>query len=530
MADHPNDWWRGAVGYQIYLRSFADGDGDGVGDLIGVAGRLDHLANLGVDIVWITPCYPSPGADHGYDVSDYLEVDDLFGGRPALDAVVDGAHARGMRVILDLVPNHSSDQHPWFQQALADPSSPARDFYVWRDPAPDGGPPNNWRSHFGGPAWTLDPASGQYWLHLFLPEQPDLNWRNPAVREAFADILRTWFERGLDGFRIDVAHALVVDEAFRSNPEPDVPVDEANPRAAFDAIQHLHDLDQPEAPSLYAPLRAIADEFDAFLVGEVYLFTGEGVARYVEDGLLHHAFFFPALHTAWDPEAIGRVLHDGVAHGRGRFSWPLSSHDDDRAATRFGGGADGTERALAYFAFLSALPGIPFLYQGDELGLENGQVPATASADPITVRNDGAPGRDGSRTPIPWEPGHEFGFTTGTPWLGLGPNRSDTDTAAAQARDDRSPLERTRRLLATRRELRDVLASDDATWLAAPPHVLAIRRGDVVAAMNIGGPPATVDLGQPGTVVHTTDADGAGHTVGTTLHVPTDRTVLVRLG
>ena len=394
MVDrHADPWWHGAVGYQVYLRSFADGNGDGIGDLDGVRDRLPYLAELGVDLVWITPCYPSPGADHGYDVADYLDVDDLFGGLDALEAVVADAHARDMRVILDLVPNHSSDQHPWFRRALAEPTSPERDFYVWRDPAPDGGPPNNWRSHFGGSAWTLDDASGQYYLHLFLPEQPDLNWRNPAVRDAFADILRTWFERGLDGFRVDVAHSLIVDEDFRSNPEPETPLDESDPRAAFDAIEHLRDLDQPDAPALYAPLRAVADDHDALLIGEVYLPTGDRVARYVADGLLHQSFFFPALHTTWDADAITRALHDGVAHGRGRFSWPLSSHDDARAASRFGGGSDGTERALAFFAFLSALPGIPFLYQGDELGLENGEVPPAASADPITVRNAGAPGR-----------------------------------------------------------------------------------------------------------------------------------------
>ena len=263
-ATSTTPWWRDAVGYEVYIRSFADGDGDGVGDLHGLRDRLPHLADLGVDVVWITPCYPSPGFDHGYDVADYLDVDETFGGLDALQAVLDDAHALGMRVIMDIVPNHSSHHHPWFRAAVADPDSPHRDYYVWRDGDGDD-PPNNWMAHFGGPAWTRDPESGQWYLHLFLPEQPDLNWRNPEVRAEFAAILRTWFERGVDGFRIDVAHSLLVDPEFRDNPLPDPPPDWSDPRSAFDQIDHVHDLDQPEVTDVYHDASSDEDRVDVSL-------------------------------------------------------------------------------------------------------------------------------------------------------------------------------------------------------------------------------------------------------------------------
>lgn len=522
-------WWRDAVGYEVYLRSFADGDGDGVGDLHGLRDRLGYLADLGVDIVWITPCYPSPGFDHGYDVADYLDVDEQFGGMAALEAVIADAHELGMRVIMDLVPNHSSHRHPWFQAALADPDAPERDYYVWRE-GRDGGqrPPNNWISHFGGPAWTRDPSSGQWYLHLFLPEQPDLNWRNPQVQAEFERILQTWFDRGIDGFRIDVAHSLTVDEEFRDNPIPDPPPDWSNPRAAFEQVEHLYDLDQTDNVEIYRAWAKLAAEHDTLLLGEVYLPTGQKVARYVEDGLLHRAFFFPSLHTDWDHGQIAATLQDGITAGQGRFAWVMSSHDDPRAATRFGGGQVGTRRQLAYLAMLLALPGTPFLYQGDELGLTDGQLPAGAAADPISTRNDGAPGRDGSRTPMPWRDGPALGFTTGTPWLSPGTNHGPADTAEAQRGDPTSPLERTRALLATRRTCTTMLDADDVVWLQREAPVLAIQRGDVVAAINVAGPAATVALPTDGDLI-AASADGV-HLDGTTLHLPPDTTAWVRVG
>jgi alpha-glucosidase len=523
----PTPWWRGAVGYQVYLRSFADADGDGIGDLVGVRQRLPHLAELGVDIVWITPCYPSPGADHGYDVSDYTDVALVFGGMAALDAVLADAHAAGMRVVLDLVPNHSSNRHPWFQRAVHDPTSPERDYYVWRHGSSDH-PPNNWRSNFGGPAWTWEPSSEQWYLHRFLPEQPDLNWRNPAVHAEFDRILRFWFERGVDGFRIDVAHGLLVDEQFRDNPVAPMEVDDdVDPRGAFSIIEHVHDQDQPGVVDIYREWRRVAADHGAFLIGEVYLDDPAKVGRYVEDDALDAAFCFPALHTGWDAAAMRRALAPSVAAGRGRFAWPMSSHDDPRAGTRFGGGARGAERQLAYFTLLAALPGIPFLYQGDELGLENAVLPADQLADPVSVRHHGAPGRDGSRAPMLWEPGPGFGFTTGEPWLPFGSNRRPEHTVAAQTGVEGSILERTRRLLATRREATAMLAADDVEWLEVAPHVVGLRRGDMVVAVNVGGPDADLDLPRAAELVYTT-RPGASVS-GARLRLPTDVAVWCRL-
>jgi alpha-glucosidase len=519
-------WWAAAVGYQVYLRSFADGDGDGLGDLAGLDAHLDHLIRLGIDLVWITPFYPTPDHDHGYDVADHLDVDPRFGDLAAFDTAVATIHDAGLRILLDIVPNHTSDRHRWFQRAVADRDAPEHDYYVWVDGHAGDGPPNNWRSHFGGPAWTHRPEVGRWYLHRFLPEQPDLNWRNPAVFDRFVEILEFWFARGVDGFRIDVAHGLLVDEHLRSNPEPALEVDlDAEPRAAFDAIDHVHDLDQPGVPDLFRHWRRVADRHDALLLGEVYLAPATRVARYLDGDALHAAFYFPTLHTGWDAAAIRPVLVDGVKVGAGRFAWPLSSHDDPRAATRFGGGARGTRRALAYFALLAALPGMPFLFQGDELGLENGRVDHDHLSDPISVRHRGAPGRDGSRTPMPWEPGPAFGFTTGQPWLPLGDNRRDVDTVASQADDDASPLALTRRLLATRRTRTAMLATDAVRWHDLGDEVIGLTRGDVTVLTSFADAPATVSLPRPGAVVHTTAAGASAD--GSRLLLPPDATVWV---
>lgn len=264
------NWWDHAVGYEIYIRSFADGNGDGVGDFVGMVDKLDHLRWLGVDVLWITPFYESPMRDWGYDVADYTSIDKVYGSLDDFDAVVEKAHALDMRVIIDMVPNHTSDQHRWFQAALADPNSEFRDYYIWIDPPEDGSLPNNWVGYFGGPTWTLEPQSGQYYMHLFLPEQPDLNWRNPAVRAEFERILRFWLERGVDGFRIDVAQALIKDNDFRSNPELHPVGPDAERWEQWNAFDHQHDILQPEALAIYQSWNNIAAEYDALLLGETY--------------------------------------------------------------------------------------------------------------------------------------------------------------------------------------------------------------------------------------------------------------------
>jgi alpha-glucosidase len=515
-------WWQGAVGYEVYVRSFADHDGDGVGDLPGITERLAYLADLGIDVVWVTPFYPSPQADHGYDVADYLGVEPTFGTVDDAIGLIDRAHELGMKVVFDLVPNHTSSAHPWFLDARSSREAAHRDWYVWRDPAPDGGPPNNWVAHFGGPAWTFDETTGQYYLHLFLPEQPDLNWANPEVRAAFVDILETWFERGVDGFRIDVAHSLVKDQRFADNPVLVEVAPDAPPKERFEAFEHRYDLDQDGVLDVYREWNEVADAHDGVLLGEVYLLETDRLHRYVETGDgLHLAFAFAALHTAWDADEIRETLGELVEAGGERYAWPLGSHDDARAATRFGGGGIGATRARAYLTFLCGLPGVPFLYQGDELGLDDGELDSTSAQDPIAVRNPGAEGRDPVRTPMLWEPGPGYGFTTGTPWLPFGRNRRPEQAVAAQRGVEGSPLERTRELLHVRRELTALRASTRWAWSTDDGPVLAVHRvpgadqpeaREVVVALHVGtdadGAPAAIELPRPGRLAYAS-ADGA---------------------
>lgn len=487
-------WWRSSVGYEVYLRSFADGDGDGVGDLPGLHDRLDHLAWLGVDIVWVTPFYPSPMLDHGYDVADYCDVEPVFGTLDDLDRVVARCHELGMRLVIDLVPNHTSCEHQWFRQARSSRDSRFRDYYVWRDPAPDGGPPNNWISHFGGPAWTFDEATGQYWLHLFLPQQPDLNWENPAVADEFDGILRFWLERGVDGFRIDVAHALVKHPQLPDNPVAaeaarDALVDEAA------TLERCYDVDQPGVLDVYRRWRRVVEPYEGLLIGEVFLLDIDRLARYVrdQDGL-HLSFWFKPLHITWDPAAIRDVLEAAAAAAPGHLGWVQGSHDRARAVTRFGGGERGRARALAFATLLMGLPGVPFVYQGEELGLEDGVVPAAQAQDPVALRGGpGALSRDGCRTPLPWTPGPGYGFTTAEqPWLPYG-DRTDGDTVAVQRADAGSTVHRYRALVHLRRERGD-LHDAPLTWLYEKGPVVAYRRGETTVAANCGDLPRAVPL------------------------------------
>ena len=522
------------MGYEVYVRSFADSDGDGIGDLRGIRSHLDHLADLGVDVIWLTPVTPSPQRDHGYDVSDYLGVEPAYGTLEELQGLLDDAHALGLRVLMDLVPNHTSDLHPWFVDSRSSREAEHRDFYVWRDPAPDGGPPNNWVSHFGGPAWTLDEATGQYYMHLFLPEQPDLNWAEPRVRAAFETILTAWFERGVDGVRIDVAHSLVEDPAFRDNPLLETPVEEVDLErgtgAVFDRFAHVHDLDQPGVVEIYRDWRRIADAHDAVLLGEVFVLDPDKLRRYIADDALHASFAFAALKVPWSAERIHTELSSYLDACGDRLAWPLSSHDDPHAATRFGGGEVGARRTLAYLTLLAALPGVPFLYQGDELGLDDGVLPAGVAEDPIATRLEGVIGRDPQRTPMPWAPGPGFGFTTGTPWLPFGTNRDDRHTAAAQRGDPGSALERTRALLHLRRRLPALTGDAPLTWVVADGPVLALTRGEeVLVALHVGddGGPAELVLPEEALLVYATDP--ATTLIDGSLTLPEDAAVVVAL-
>jgi len=490
-------WWDSEVGYEVYLRSFADGNGDGVGDFPGLAAKLDYLAWLGVGIVWITPFYPSPMRDFGYDVADYVGVDPLFGTLDDFDACIAEAHRLGLRVLIDLVPNHTSDQHRWFHASRTDPDGSMRGYYHWRDPAVGGGPSNNWVSHFGGPAWSYDEGSQQYYLHLFLPEQPDLNWPNPDLVREFDGVLEFWLDREVDGFRVDVAQGLVKNMLMPDNPQRFPVTPEMSPRQVFGCYEHRYDLDQAGNTAIYRRWRAIAERYGAMLLGEVYLRDNNPnlVSRYVskQDGL-HRSFYFSPMHTPWEPSPMCSTFRDALDAAPRDFSWAPSCHDDPRAPTRLGGGELGRARALAYSVLLFALPGLPFLYQGDELGLEEADVPPEQRQDPVGSRNQNpADGRDGCRTPMPWAPGPAGGFTHGAePWLPIA--RSDDETVAVQRGDPGSILHKYRELLAVRRALGDLHACE-LEWLtdrSAP--VIGFRRGDCVCALNAADAPADLAL------------------------------------
>lgn len=495
-------WWHDAVGYEIYVRSFADSDGDGIGDLAGIIDRLEHLEALGVDVLWVTPFYPSPMADFGYDVADYTGVDPTFGDVADFERLTEAAHARGLRVVVDLVPNHCSSAHRWFREALADPNGPYRDYFLWRDPAPDGGYPNNWVGYFGGPAWTLDPDSGQYYLHMFLPQQPDLNWRNPAVLDEFDAILRTWLDRGVDGFRIDVAQAMVKDDELRDNPQLS-PLDaNADRWEQWDAFDHRHDVLQPGTRDVFARWRSITAEYDALLIGETYVLDPADLDRLLDGRGLHIGFWFKPMHIDWDPVQIRNTLEEviGGLSDPGKVGWVAASHDEVRPPTRFGGGDVGRARALAFSTLLFGLPGMPFLYQGEELGLLEGIVPEDRRADPVGA--DVTKSRDGCRTPMPWSPGVAFGFSTNPDtWLPHG-GRTDADTAAVQRAADDSWFARYAGLIATRRALPE-LRSGSVVWVDRPDkEVVAYRRGPFAVVANTADSRARV--GVAGEIVYAT--------------------------
>jgi alpha-glucosidase len=491
-------WWRDAVVYQIYVRSFADSNGDGVGDLPGITSRLPYLAQLGVDALWLTPFYQSPMADHGYDVADQCAVDPLFGTLEDADLLLETAHALGLRVIVDLVPNHSSDQHAWFQEALADPSSPMRERYLFR-PGRDGGPPNNWESVFGLSAWTQTP-DGAWYLHLFDTRQPDFDWRHPAVHEEWERILRFWLDRGADGFRIDVAHGLYKQAALDDNPPGLVP-----DGILFHASTMPNAWDQPEVLDVYRRWRQITEEYpDRVMVGEVFLSSVERVARFVGPDLLHQSFNFPLLAAPLDAsvwqELIAASLVAFELEGASP-TWVLSNHDVIRHATRYGGGDVGRARAKAATLTLLGLPGSPYLYQGEELGLEQDELPPVARQDPIWIRSDGAVlGRDGCRTPLPWtahQPGH--GFTDGQPWLPIG-SQAQTRSIEAESGEEGSHLSFYRQALDLRRGLHGAL-DREVRWRDSPAGSLCFARthregGEVLVALNTGTEPIALPPGR----------------------------------
>ena len=493
-------WWQTAVLYQVYPRSFLDTDGDGVGDLEGVRARLDYLRWLGVDAVWLSPIYRSPMADFGYDVSDHCDVDPVFGDLDRFDRLLDDAHARGLRVLLDWVPNHTSDRHPWFLESRSSTTSPKRDWYFWRE-GRNGNtePPNNWRAAFGGRAWTWDDRTQQWYLHLFLPQQPDLNWANPQVAEAMHGVLRFWLDRGVDGFRADVIHLIGKDPALPDQP-PDL--------AEIDLVGvHNH----PSAHPLLRRIRAVVDSYpgDRVMVGEVNLGSAALLAPYYGAGdELHMVFNFSLLWAPWDARHWAERILDSEAALTPTGAWPvwvLSNHDTSRHRTRYGGSED---RARVAATVLVTLRGTPFLYAGEELGLLDADIPERKRVDPG--------GRDGCRAPIPWDD-HPLHGWPAEPWLPWPPEPAIRNRSTLEA-DERSILHLYRRLLACRKESPALHAG---TWdlVDAPAGVLAYERragADVRRILaNFGD--EDVELDQPGwTVEMSSRAEVRGGTVRAT--------------
>jgi alpha-glucosidase len=475
-------WWqRGAI-YQIYPRSFADGDGDGVGDLRGITSRLDHLSELGTEAVWLSPIFSSPMADFGYDVSDYCDVDPTFGTLDDLDDLIAACHARGLKLVLDWVPNHSSDRHAWFEASRSSRDDPRRDWYVWRDPAPDGGPPNDWQSVFEacGAAWTLDEHTGQYYLHSFMPEQPDLNWDNPEVEAAMHDVLRFWLDRGVDGFRLDAIAKIAKDPLLRDHI----------------GAPRRHDEDWDTIHDRLRGIRRVVDEYtDRMIVGEVALQDLHRVLSYLKSGdQLHLAHNFVFADLQWNAEEFRTSIDDfeAIAEGRAWPAWFLSNHDKPRVASRFDHDGLGAVRVRAIALMLYALRGTPFVYQGEELGLPDAEIPPDRIVD--------VDGRDPERAPIPWAPpseaGPAAGFTTGEPWLPLVAEAEELNVQR-QAADPRSTLALVRRLAALRART-PALQTGEQRSLEGGADVLAWLReedGDrLLALVNFAGAPAAVAL------------------------------------
>ncbi|WP_336205150.1 glycoside hydrolase family 13 protein [Nonomuraea sp. LPB2021202275-12-8] len=467
-----DDWWRDAVVYQVYPRSFADSDGDGVGDLAGVRDKLAYLGELGVDAIWLSPFYTSPMADGGYDVADYRAVDPMFGELADFDALIADAHALGIRVIVDLVPNHSSDQHPWFQADL-------RDRYIFRDR------PNDWESIFGGPAWT-QVADGQWYLHLFAPEQPDLNWENPEVRAEFRDILRFWLDRGVDGFRIDVAHGMIKADGL-----PDVGPKEGR-QAEMLGDEQLPYFDQDGVHDIYREWRPILDSYPGgrMAVAEAWVTSPERLARYVGPDELHQAFSFEFMMADFHAKSFRTVIEKALAEAEmvgSPTTWVLSNHDKPRHVTRHGGPA----RARAATLLMLALPGSAYLYNGEELGLPDVlDLPDELRQDPAFRRSGES--RDGCRVPLPWTASPGCGWQD--PWLPI-PDSWRLLSAEAQQDDPDSTLNLYRAALRIRRE-HPALGGGTLSWLDSAKDVLAIERSPgLVVVLNTGEEPVLPEYG-----------------------------------
>lgn len=417
-------WWQTGVIYQIYPRSFQDSNDDGIGDLKGIVDRLDYLTWLGVNAIWISPFFVSPMADFGYDISDYKSIDPIFGHFDDFENLLAEAHNRGMKLIIDLVPNHTSDQHPWFQESRSDRHNPKRDWYIWRDAGPDQTPPNNWLSVFGGSAWEWDKQTQQYYYHAFLKEQPDLNWRNPEVQQALHDVMKFWLEKGVDGFRVDVMWHMIKDQLFRDNPKRP----EANPASYFyDDYLPVYSTDQPEVHEVVREMRKLMDQFEErVLIGEIYLPIDRLVAYYGEENNgAHLPFNFQLLTIDWEAEKIANMIsqYEGALPAGGWPNWVLGNHDQPRIASKIG-----LPQARVAAMMLFTLRGTPTIYYGEEIGMVDVAIPPTEIVDPQGIRfPDLYQSRDPARTPMQWDTSPYSGFSNVKPWLRLADNYEEVN-------------------------------------------------------------------------------------------------------
>jgi len=491
-------WWQAGVIYQIYPRSFQDTNNDGIGDLGGIERRLDYLVSLGVDAIWISPIYPSPMVDFGYDVAAYCDVDPRFGTLADFDGLLTQAHRRRLKVLLDFVPNHTSDRHPWFVESRAARASQKRSWYIWRDPAADGGPPNNWISDFGGSAWEWDRTTGQYYYHAFLKEQPDLNWRHPDVQAAMYDVMRFWFDRGVDGFRIDVLWHMLKAADFPDNP----PNPAYRPEMGeMHRLLQLHSTDQPEVHRIATEMREIADSYGAMgqgkrvLLGEIYL-PVDRLMRYYgsERPGVHLPLNFQLIDTPWEARALATLItnYESLLPLDGWPNWVLGNHDRPRVAAN-----RGHAQARVAAVLLLTLRGTPTLYYGDELGLSDVAIEPSKVRDPRELREPGLGlGRDPMRTPMPWDASENAGFTTAKPWLPLNADWP-TRNVARMTEESQSILTLYRRLLALRRDCL-ALSIGDFVLLNVEDEILAYeRRYDaerLIVALNLGGQPHRLQL------------------------------------
>jgi len=528
-ADQPL-WWQRGIVYQVYPRSFQDTNGDGVGDLPGITARLPYLRELGIDAIWISPIFPSPMADFGYDVSDYCAIHPVFGTLADFDRLVAAAHQHDIKVLLDFVPNHTSDQHPWFQAARSSRTDPRRAWYLWSDPRPDGGPPTNWVSVFGGSAWEWDASTGQYYYHAYLKEQPDLNWRNPAVQDAMLDVLRFWFDRGVDGMRIDALRQVVKSATLVDNPPN---LEWRTGQSPYDALEPRYTADQPELLDVIARFRDVADSYpERVLIGELWLPIERLVAYYGRDGRgLHLPFNFHLILISWRARAIAELVerYEAALPSGAWPNWVLGNHDRPRIASRVG-----EAQARVAAMLLLTLRGTPTLYEGDDIGLLDVEIPPDSVQDPVARNLPGLGlGRDPERTPMQWtaEPNAGFCLPSVRPWLPLGVDSSTRNVATEQA-DARSMLALHRRLTALRRA-HPALSIGSYARVSVDDNVLSYRREHaaerVQVLLNFSHTTRRIEC-PDGNLLLSTHLDRESSPVSGSLELRSDEGVIVGLG